>query len=90
MITSLRARIESAIGFGVLDITPLSGGCVGEVYQVHLPGNEAIVAKIDDRPAPRLSLEGYMLRLYPLLVHVHLFGGSYVHSVATILRRFGF
>lgn len=28
--------------------------------------------------------------LYPLLVHVRLFGGSYVSSVTQILRRFGF
>lgn len=28
--------------------------------------------------------------LYPLLVHVRLFGGSYVNSVDSILRRFGF
>ncbi|MCB0032860.1 MAG: fructosamine kinase family protein [Anaerolineales bacterium] len=28
--------------------------------------------------------------LYPLLVHVCLFGGSYVHSVERILKRFGF
>ncbi len=28
--------------------------------------------------------------LYPLLVHVHLFGGSYVASVERILSRFGF
>lgn len=28
--------------------------------------------------------------LYPLLVHVRLFGGGYLHSVDTLLRRFGF
>lgn len=28
--------------------------------------------------------------LYPLLVHVRLFGGSYVHSVDSTLRQFGF
>jgi len=27
--------------------------------------------------------------LYPLLVHVRLFGGSYVSSVDGVLRRFG-
>lgn len=27
--------------------------------------------------------------LYPLLVHVRLFGGSYVHSVTRILEQFG-
>lgn len=28
--------------------------------------------------------------LYPLLVHVHLFGGGYVHSIDKTLHRFGF
>ena len=30
-----------------------------------------------------------LYNLFPLLVHVRLFGGSYVHSVANTLRRFG-
>ncbi|MDP6927871.1 MAG: fructosamine kinase family protein, partial [Rhodospirillales bacterium] len=30
-----------------------------------------------------------LYNLYPLLVHVRLFGGSYVNSVETTLRRFG-
>ena len=30
-----------------------------------------------------------LYNLYPLLVHVRLFGGSYVHSVENTLRRFG-
>jgi fructosamine-3-kinase len=32
----------------------------------------------------------YIYNLYPLLVHVRLFGGGYVASVDSILRRFGF
>lgn len=31
-----------------------------------------------------------LYNLYPLLVHVRLFGGSYVQGVARILKRFGF
>ena len=31
-----------------------------------------------------------LYNLYPLLVHVAIFGGGYVHSVDRILRRFGF
>lgn len=31
-----------------------------------------------------------LYNLYPLLVHVRLFGGGYVHSVDRILHRFGF
>lgn len=62
MSTSIRARIELAIGFGVMEISPLSGGSVGEVYRVWLSGGESIVAKVDERPTPQLALEGYMLR----------------------------
>ena len=32
----------------------------------------------------------YVYDLYPLLVHVYLFGGAYVSSVDQTLRRFGF
>ncbi len=32
----------------------------------------------------------HIYNLYPLLVHVRLFGGSYVASVAQVLQRFGF
>jgi fructosamine-3-kinase len=32
----------------------------------------------------------YIYNLYPLLVHVRLFGGSYVYSVDQTLQRFGF
>jgi fructosamine-3-kinase len=31
-----------------------------------------------------------LYNLYPLLVHVRLFGGTYVASVERILKRFGF
>lgn len=31
-----------------------------------------------------------LYNLYPLLVHVRIFGGGYVHSVDSIVRRFGF
>jgi fructosamine-3-kinase len=57
----LRARIETAIGAGVTDVAPLSGGCVGEVYRARLADGETIVVKVDDRPQPQLSVEGYML-----------------------------
>lgn len=32
----------------------------------------------------------HLYNLYPLLVHVCLFGGSYVHSVDQVLKRFGY
>jgi fructosamine-3-kinase len=62
MAISIRAQIELAIGFGVMEIAPLSGGSVGEVYRVWLAGGDSIVAKVDNRPQPSLAREGYMLR----------------------------
>ncbi len=43
------------------------------------------------RPIDRLFREEriYLLNLYPLLVHVRLFGGGYVEQVSGTLRRFG-
>lgn len=41
-------------------------------------------------PAGFFETRRDIYNLYPLLVHVNLFGGSYVHSVDTTLRRFGF
>ena len=32
----------------------------------------------------------HIYNLYPLLVHVRLFGGSYVNSVDGVLQRFGY
>ncbi len=32
----------------------------------------------------------HLYNLYPLLVHVHLFGGSYVASVESVLQQFGY
>jgi fructosamine-3-kinase len=56
-----RARIESATGQAVESLTPLSGGCIGEVYRVKLAGGEERVVKIAGS-AGTLDIEGYMLR----------------------------
>lgn len=59
---TLSAQIEEALGTIPTAIEPLSGGCVGQVYAVKLPGGKQVVAKVDERAHPCLDLEGYMLR----------------------------
>ena len=54
-------EIEVATGHTVVDISPLSGGCIGQVYRVDLEEGSALVAKVDDQENPRLDIEGYML-----------------------------
>ncbi len=54
--------IEVAIGQEVVDISPLGGGCVGQVYQATLRDGLRLVAKVDDSDSPRLDIEGYMLQ----------------------------
>ena len=55
-------EIELAIGHTVVDFSPLSGGCIGQVYQVNLKDGSRLVAKVDARENPQLDIEGYMLR----------------------------
>jgi fructosamine-3-kinase len=65
---NVRAEIETAIADGnrpampIRDISPLSGGCVGQVYRVQLTNGEALVAKVDESPQPVLATEAFMLR----------------------------
>ena len=75
--------IDPAVYYGNreadLAMTRLFGGFSGEFYSAYKkafplpPGAER---RVD------------LYNLYPLLVHVNLFGGSYVHSVEGILRAF--
>ncbi len=80
---NLRAEIELAIGFGVMDIRPLSGGCVGQVYRVWLADGESIVAKVEERPNPTLESEAYMLRY--LATHTQLPVPAVLHSDKRLL-----
>lgn len=43
-------------------VEPLTGGCVGEVWLLHFPDGERLVAKVEEIGAGALELEGYMLR----------------------------
>jgi len=56
--------IENITGAAVMRYSPLSGGCVGEVYRIDLSTGERLVAKIGDEsngPESGLALEGWML-----------------------------
>jgi protein-ribulosamine 3-kinase len=75
--------IDPAVYYGNresdLAMTRLFGGFSGEFYSAY---EEAFPLP----PGAERRVDLY--NLYPLLVHVNLFGGSYVHSVEGILRAF--
>ncbi len=54
--------IERAVDSAVVDVDPLTGGCIGQVAHVRLADGRDLVAKYDDGRAPKLDIEGYMLR----------------------------
>ena len=58
----LRLAIETAVSQKVVDVAPLSGGCIGQVYKVQLQDGERVVVKADDNPSPKLDIEGRMLQ----------------------------
>lgn len=75
--------IDPAVYFGNreadLAMTKLFGGFDHEFYSCYhqnFPLQPDYEKRVD------------LYNLYPLLVHVNLFGGSYIHSVETILRHF--
>lgn len=55
-------EIELATGHVVVNISPLSGGCIGQVYRVNMKDGSRLVAKVDGQENPHLDIEGYMLR----------------------------
>lgn len=63
------AHIHSVIGERPDRLSPLSGGCVGEVYRCDLPSGRAVVAKVGG-PASGLLLEGYMLKTLAERAHL--------------------
>ncbi len=50
------------MGIGAVELSPLSGGCVGQVYGVRLADGLNVVVKTDNGSRPSLHIEGYMLR----------------------------
>lgn len=57
----VRRQIADALGQPVRQISPLSGGCIGDVYRATLANGEQLVAKVDAQAGAQLELEGYML-----------------------------
>src|SRR5437667_8927006 len=60
-MAGLAERIEAALGARPARLTPLSGGCVGEVYSATIPDGSRIVVK-STGPGGKLDVEGWMLR----------------------------
>lgn len=60
MRADARRRIEAATGKTVARVSPLGGGCVGDVFRIGLTGGDRLVAKIADAGG-NLALEGFML-----------------------------
>lgn len=60
MTPALADAIARAAGARLERLSPLSGGCVGDVYKVVLANGRTLVAKVGD-PGSALALEGFML-----------------------------
>ncbi|MCL4265633.1 MAG: fructosamine kinase family protein [Anaerolineae bacterium] len=78
----LRTEIETAVGQHPVAITPLDGGCIGQVYRIRLADGETVAAKFDDGPNPKLATEAMMLRYLrqysPLPVPTVLFSADHL------------
>jgi len=57
----LEARITAALGVEVSRLTPLQGGCIGEVYRVRMADGDDLVAKTARDATATLDVEGFML-----------------------------
>jgi len=58
---SLNAVIAQCLGEDVRRLSPLSGGCIGDVFRAELATGESVVVKSGDAGSG-LDLEGYMIR----------------------------
>jgi fructosamine-3-kinase len=79
----MHAQIEAITGRHPQRLTPLSGGCISDVYRVDFSQGEPLVAKTGDGSGPPLTLEGEMLRY--LRDHSRLPVPQVVHSDARLL-----
>jgi len=61
MQSSVEKRIAEALGAGVRQSGPLTGGCIGEVYRADLDNGLVVVVKVA-AGGGTLDIEGYMLR----------------------------
>ncbi len=58
----IRQSITQATGQAAVDIVPLSGGCIGQVFKARLGDGQQIVVKADYGLSPKLDIEAFMLR----------------------------
>lgn len=79
----LQTQLEELLKSRVVDIYPLSGGCIGEVYKVELADGRRVVGKVADGSGATLAVEGYMLRY--LREHSQLPVPEVYHSADTLL-----
>lgn len=57
----IRSEISVAAGRQLVDIEPIGGGCVSEVYRVRLTDGKCLVAKFDEDATTSLPIEAFML-----------------------------
>ncbi len=79
----LQIQLEDLLKSRVIELYPLSGGCIGEVYKVELEDGRTVVAKVADGSGAMLAVEGYMLRY--LREHSQLPVPEVYHSADTLL-----
>ncbi len=80
---ALPDRLEQILGTRPCRLTPLSGGCIGQVFTAELPDQRRVVLKVDDGSQPQLDLEGYMLNY--LAEHSHLPVPKVIHRAPDLL-----
>jgi fructosamine-3-kinase len=62
MDSGLESEIQRHLGIEPLHLSPLSGGCIGEVYRVELADLSQCVCKVGRDGETGLDIEGFMLR----------------------------
>lgn len=83
---SIYPMIEQALNERIVDVSPLSGGCIGQVYHVKMENGRSVVAKFGNSPDSHLEIEGYMLRYLgehsslPVPEVLHAVGGLLIMS----------
>ena len=69
---SVRELLHSKLGNTIEECSPLHGGCVSEVYQLHLSSGSSVVCKIPPALGSSLTLENEAFMLNYLREHTHL------------------
>lgn len=59
---SLNNRVEALLGAPPVEMRPLLGGMIGQVYGLTLADGRRVVAKTADSADAKLAMEGFMLR----------------------------